>query len=474
MSGKKLLFYLGALLLVAGGYYYSEFRHSRQTAQEQAAKKLFQVKTDDITVLTLKSDKGEIQLQRVPATDKAPEPATAASPTATPDEWRLTKPIAVKADELTMNSLLNALAELKMQRRLDEPPADKLKDFGLEKPLFTLEFQAAGQSHQLRFGLNVPGDKSIYAQKDQDSGVLLISTADKETLNRTLTALRSKLIFTLAPEKVTEIRLIRNQDRLTFQKTGPSAWTSGDQPQTKLRTDKLEALLRQLTTAQTLEFVAEKVDDLKKYGLAPSPTLRLTLLGGQQEETLLLGNKQEERYFAQKSGTAPVILVDKSLVEKLPTSSAALEDRRLWAGKEADVHKVVWGAPDKQITAIREKDGWNLQAPDGPARPESSLKFGLALWKLRELEYARLLTAADAKKDTAPNFILQLFGPEDKPLFQLEELNLEKDQVKVTFSQGEKTLAALMPAKALAELKENLDRLAAPDNKNQEKSPEAR
>ncbi len=79
MSGKKLLFYLGALLLVAGGYYYSEFRHSRQTAQEQAAKKLFQVKTDDITVLTLKSDKGEIQLQRVPATDKAPEPATAAS-----------------------------------------------------------------------------------------------------------------------------------------------------------------------------------------------------------------------------------------------------------------------------------------------------------------------------------------------------------------------------------------------------------
>ncbi len=100
-----------------------------------------------------------------------------------------------------MNSLLNALAELKMQRRLDEPPADKLKDFGLEKPLFTLEFQAAGQSHQLRFGLNVPGDKSIYAQKDQDSGVLLISAADKETLNRTLTALRSKLIFTLAPTK---------------------------------------------------------------------------------------------------------------------------------------------------------------------------------------------------------------------------------------------------------------------------------
>ena len=32
MSGQKLLFYLAVLLLVAGGYFFSEFRHSRQTS----------------------------------------------------------------------------------------------------------------------------------------------------------------------------------------------------------------------------------------------------------------------------------------------------------------------------------------------------------------------------------------------------------------------------------------------------------
>ncbi len=298
-------------------------------------------------------------------------------------------------DELTINSILTALADLKMQRQLDEMPADKLKEFGLEKPIFTLEFQAADQTHQLRFGHKVPGDQSIYAQKDTDPRVLLVSITDKETLDRTLTALRTKNIFTLAPDQVTEIRLIRNQDRLTFQKTEPSVWTPGDHLQTKLRTDKINALLRQISGAKALEFVAEKADDLKKYGLAPSPALRLTLMSGKQEETLLLGSKQGERYYAQISGTAPIILVDKSLMEKLPASYEALEDRRLWAGQDAEVQKVMWGAPDKQITAVRDKNGWNLQTADNPARQISPMKFGLALWRLRDVEFIRLLPVAE-------------------------------------------------------------------------------
>lgn len=458
MSGKRLLFYLAVLLVVAGGYVFSEFRHSRQTAQGKAAKQVFQLKADDIQALTLKSDKGEIQLQRVAAAEKPP-----AAPLA--EGWRVTQPIAVKADTLTINSLLTALADLKMQRQLDELPQEKLKEFGLEKPVFSLDFQVTGQTHQLRFGHKTPGDQNIYAQKDTDPKVLLVRVADKETLDRSLTALRTKNIFTLAPDQVTEIRLIRNQDRLTLQKTAPLVWTPGDHLQTKLRTDKINTLLGQVTGAKALEFVAEKADDLKKYGLAPSPALRLTLLSGTQEETLLLGNKQGERYYAQISGTPPIILVDKSLLEKIPASYEALEDRRLWTGQDAEVQKVMWGAPDKQITAIRDKNGWNIQSADNPVRQESSLKFGLALWRLRDAEFTRLLPLPDGKKETSPIFTLKLFGSGDKPLFRLEELQEEKDQVQVRFSQNEKTVAALIPAKAVTELKETLEGLATPNPK---------
>ena len=50
-------------------------------------------------------------------------------------------------------------------------------------------------------------------------------------------------------------------------------------------------------------------------------------------------------------------------------------------------------------------------------------------------------------------------------MFRLEELHEEKDQVQVTFSQNEKTVAALIPAKAVTELKETLEGLATPNPK---------
>ena len=75
MSGQKLLLYLAVLLLVAGVYVFSESRHARQQAREKESKQVFQVKVAEIKALTLKSDKGEIELQRVSDTGKTFDPA---------------------------------------------------------------------------------------------------------------------------------------------------------------------------------------------------------------------------------------------------------------------------------------------------------------------------------------------------------------------------------------------------------------
>ena len=299
-----------------------------------------------------------------------------------------------------------------MQRHLDDVPNDKIKEFGLDKPLFTLEFQAAGQTHQLRFGQTAPGNQNIYAKKDDESRVLLIRVADKETLDRNLTALRTKDIFSINPEKVSEIRIIRHDDRLIFHKSTLAEWTPGNHLKIKLRNDKINSLLKQISGAKAAEFVAEKADDLKKYGLVPSPALRLTLLAEGQEETLLLGSKQGDRYYAQVSGTAPIILVDQTLVEKLPTSYEALEDRRLWAGPDTEVQKVVWGTPDKLMTAVRDQNGWSILNPDNaPAGQESAMKFNLVFWRLKDLEFTRLLPTADTKKEKESFVYPAALGP---------------------------------------------------------------
>ena len=56
-------------------------------------------------------------------------------------------------------------------------------------------------------------------------------------------------------------------------------------------------------------------------------------------------------------------------MEKLPSSYEALEDRRLWTGPETEIQKVVWGAPDKLMTATRDHNGWSIvNADKTPAR----------------------------------------------------------------------------------------------------------
>lgn len=484
MSGKKLLVYLGILLVVGGGYFFSEYYHSRQAVQEKAAKQVFQLKADEVQSITLQSDKGQIKIERLPAPSEAPGPSAAVPaasspvPAATPPAaaqtppWQLTAPIKSATDDLTLTSLLTALVDLKVERRLDAVTPERLKEFGLDKPLFSLTFEAAGQSHQLRFGHKVPGSQNLYAQKDDDPQILVLRQSDKETLDRNLTALRAKNIFTLKPAEITALRLIRPQEKLIIHKTGPEVWTPGTPLQLKLREDKIKALLGHLANARAIDFVAERAEDLKKYGLAPTPALRLTLLRDGQEETLLLGGQQGDRYYAQVAGKAPIFLVDKTLVERLPQSYDALEDRRLWSGTEAEVQKVTWGSPDQQSVAVREKDDWKLQTWDNQTVQQSAMKFNLALWRLKELEFSRFLQNAVELEKTNPLFTIQLLGPDNRLLFRLAEFAQEKDQTLVMFTSGDRTQAAAISSQTLKEVKELLNRLIMADKRSQGEKPD--
>ena len=468
MSGRKLLVYLAILVVALGGYLFSEYHQSQQAAQEKAAKQVFQFKTADLEKIVLKSDKGEIWLAREtppPAAEAAaPNQQTPAAAGAAPEaKWLLTKPIAAPTDDLTVTSLLTALAGLQAERRLAGVAPERLKEFGLDKPIFSLEFTAAGTSHQLRFGQKVPGSQLIYAQADDDPRIVVLRQSDKETLDRTLTALRAKNIFTLKPAEVTEMRLVRGQEKLILQKTGPGVWTPAAPLQVKLREDRLNALLGQLTNARAVEFVAEKAEDLKKYGLAPTPALRLTLRRDGQEETLLIGGPQGERYYAQVAGKTPIFLVDKSLVEKLPASSDALEDRRLWTGPENEVQKITWGPPERQTVAVREKEGWSIRTGDQQTVQQSAMKMNLALWRLKDLEYGRFLKDTAGLEKATPVFTIQLLGAENTALFRLAEFNAEKEQAQAIFTVGDKTQAITVSSQALVEVKELLNRLAEPD-----------
>jgi len=63
-------------------------------------------------------------------------------------------------------------------------------------------------------------------------------------------------------------------------------------------------------------------------------------------------------------------------------------------------------------------------------------------------------------------FSLEVLDAGSKPLFRLEELGKKGDRLTVQARQGDQTLAALVPARSLDELKGDLARLTTPPQKD--------
>lgn len=440
MSPRRLLAFLAVFLVVAGAYLLLTWRETRKELAEQAAKRLYQVKEADITALSLKKGADAIQLERK---DQV---------------WQITMPIQTKADQDIIKSLLTALAFLNKNRELGQE--QDLKPFGLDKPAFILEFMASGKPHHLLVGNPTPGNQGFYVLKDQNKNVMVITAADKQSLDRPLTALRDKRLVDFPIDKVKEVRIRFGSFQVDLEKTASATWKWLGRDQFKVRSDRVESLLRRLDLARIKEFVSEipTAKDLAAFGLTPKSKIEVTIKQEKQTATIFLGDPRKEEIYARKGSAGPVFLVEDRLKKDLVQAIAGLEDRRLWSGQVADVQKVTWGAPDKIWTAMKGEKSWQLTGPNKEGISQSAVRLEMALLKFQELEYARLVPAA--KPSEQKKYLLELRDASGNLLLRLTELTSpEKDQVEVSLEGQGKAERALVPLKPYQEWQEDMKRL---------------
>ena len=440
MSPRRLLAFLAVFLVVGTAYFLVTWRETQKELAEQAAKRLYQVKEVDITALTLRKGADTIQLERKDPT------------------WQITKPFQAKADQDIVRSLLTALAFLNKNRELGQEK--DLKPFGLDNPAFILEFMANGKAHRLLVGNPTPGNQGFYLLKDQNKDVLVISAADKQSLDRPLTALRDKRLVDFPVNQVKGLKIRIGSSQVDLEKTTPATWKWLGRDQFKVRTDRVESLLRRLDLARIKEFVSETPTskDLAAFGLAPKSKGEVTIEQEKQTATILLGDPRKEDIYARKGSTGPVFLMEDRLKKDLEQAIAGLEDRRLWSGQVADVQKVTWGAPDKMWTAVKEEKSWQLTGPGKEGLSQSAVRLEMALLKFQDLEYARLVPAA--KPSEPKKYLLELRDASGNLLLRLIELNSpEKDKVEVSLESQGKAEHALVPLKPYQTWQEDMERL---------------
>jgi hypothetical protein len=266
-------------------------------------------------------------------------------------------------------------------------------------------------------------------------------------------------LWAFDPGRVKSLQLRTAKTQVSLAKTDAGNWRWEGRPDFRVRPDRVEQLLRRLSEARITGFPPAP-KDLKAVGLAPPPT-EVSVATPQGVQTLFIGARVKEGYYARVGNQGPVVQVGLSVPDEIARTIPILEDRRLWSGALMEVRKVVWGTPGKTWTATKELDFWKLTGPDKAEFKQSAPRVEMALVNFQNLEYSSLLPQAGAPGNAA--FTLEFFDGAGKPMFKLEELGQPGQAGVVVRTQAGDTVGvAVVSQQNFSRWQEEMARLTTP------------
>jgi hypothetical protein len=441
MTPRRLIPYVVIFVILAGGYIGLRWHQAQQATREAQAQKVFHLTQTEVSQLSLVRGSGTVSLAKKQKI------------------WRIIAPLSTKADQTIVDNMLTSLAHLRKERDLGVEK--DLKPFGLVKPALVVKFTAKGKAHHLAIGAKTPGGENYYALADKNPHLLLISEGSKDSLDRTLLALRDKTLFPFISLEVKGLKVVTGKKTVDLKKTGTTDWHWVGRPKFKVRGDRVNKLIRDLELAQAQNFVEPMPKNLKPLGLVPGRQMTVTVLTTTGNHTLLIGaqkGKKGKLVYARKGTGGPVMLVEASLPKEISETLGSLADHRLWSGAILKVHQVVWGPPGKTWTAKKVKETWEFTGPEHAATKQPSVRVEMALYDFQKLTAVKTLPAA--KAGATPVYRVELLDKAGKPLFHLDDLGPQgKTNLKVVTQEEGNTLTALTAQGPFQQWQDEMGRL---------------
>lgn len=232
--------------------------------------------------------------------------------------WTLREDAAFPLDQDAVNALADTLTGMTATRKLEQ--VEKLADYGLEKPEFTVEADwQNGGSTVYGMGAATPFEDGYYLRLDgEDTVVYTVSQNLKTVFDKRLTALAQTETL---PEADTVTRLTVG-DRLDVQLENGSWYNAATGE--KLESGSVTTLIDAAKALSWKELTDAQADDgrLTELGLGDESALKVTLLNGEETVWQLLIGKETEtgNYYARLPGSRMTYVVLSSAVNGLLTA----------------------------------------------------------------------------------------------------------------------------------------------------------
>jgi hypothetical protein len=316
-------------------------------------------------------------------------------------QWRIVKPVALRADTETVSEFFTKLTGQRIRDFVAETPRSR-EPYGLERPVRVTIHTGRDKDRTSRTLLlgRVDGEKKgVYAMRPGETSVLLLPEEVWTAVPKNVAVLRNKVVVEVDRDKLGRLEIESPKGTVVASREKDEWKIVAPEP---LPTDQVEvgAVLTALRDLRAQGFLSDDASAVPRVLAKPQVKVTLTEEGG-ASRTLLVAPSPDARggapsAYAALADTGPVVLVDAAILPSLTKGPTELRDRRLLGVVEAqDVKRLRVTAGGQ--TAVLERSGdfdWQMLEPSrGEARGR---KVDDLLYALRGLRWKSIASADGA------------------------------------------------------------------------------
>jgi hypothetical protein len=407
-----------------------ESKGKKDAAVKEKEEKLVDLAVADILKMEIKKEDGTISFGK---DDKG--------------AWRITAPLEARADGTEADGLASGFANLRIERVVEKTPGD-LQTYEIPKQEVSLWVKGKDAPVRVLIGMENPLDKSLFAKREDDPRVVLISSSLKTTLDKKIFDFREKDVFKFETSEVKSVRVKAKDVSWQAAREG-DGWLLKSPVRAQANKSKVDTLLDSLSALKAKEFLSEnkKPEDVKKFGLEkPEYEVALSMPAANKDIVFSL-HKDGDKSYAMSSQSNKIITIEASFLAELEKKADELREKKVTAFTSWEANKVFLKKGQFQLTAAKEKvkdeDKWLLEtaakdAADGTKiedfiRKIEGLEAAAFIDNPRSLsEYGLDSPLAEVRVWTkgTDNKVVEtslLFGKEDKAKKQVVVKNLKLD-----------------------------------------------
>ena len=296
------------------------------------------------------------------------------------DKWRLTAPVAARADAGAVDRLLGGLADMKRGEVITEQQRterkSQLADYGLEKPRCSVALELGGRKQTVLFGRNAPVGDALYL-KDADRGdVIATESSITNNFPTNAVALRDRALLTGSAFDVKRLDLRGGGRLVQLAKNEKGDWQMQQPIVARADHAAVQSVLDAVFEWKVADFAADGVADFTPYGLDEN-AIKVTLNAGDKasEQVLLIGKQagtNAAQVFACTPSEKSVYAVSTDALAKVSCKINDLRDRRLFTLPAFDVGEVRVQQGEKKLTLKKNASGeWEIGQP-GTAKADAT------------------------------------------------------------------------------------------------------